>query len=107
MNLLALPAAALAFVGRKGTLVVAASLFVGLAVPGLAALCRPFLGEAIIVMLALAFLRVDPTELGHHFTQPRLIAAATLWIMLVTPALLGMRFLVFGLDKSMPGLFFM
>ena len=39
MNLLALPAAALAYAGRKGTLVVAASLFVGLAVPGLAAAC--------------------------------------------------------------------
>jgi hypothetical protein len=107
MNLLALPAAALALVGRKGTLVVAGSLFVGLAVPGLAALCRPFLGEAIIFMLALAFLRVDPTELRHHFTQPGLIAAATLWVMLVTPALLGVLFLTFGLDKSMPGLFFM
>ena len=85
---------------------VAASLFVGLAVPGLAAACKPFLGEAIVVMLALAFLRVDPTELRHHFTQPGLIAAATLWVMLVVPAALGMPFLTVGLDKAMPGLFF-
>ncbi|MGH6665050.1 MAG: hypothetical protein ACREB2_09125 [Pseudolabrys sp.] len=48
MNWLEAPAAALAWVGRKGTLVVAASLFAGLAVPGLAALCRPFLGGATI-----------------------------------------------------------
>ena len=100
MNLLALPAAALSLVGRKGTLVVAASLFVGLAVPALAAACKPFLGEAIVVMLALAFLRVDPVELRHHFTQPGLIAAATLWVMLVVPAALGVLFLAVGLDRG-------
>ncbi|HZL41027.1 MAG TPA: Na+-dependent transporter [Pseudolabrys sp.] len=102
-----LPAAALAWVGRKGTLVVAASLFVGLAVPGLAALSRPWLGEAIVLMLSLAFLRVDPAELRGHFTQPKLIAAASLWTMLVMPALLGLIFLGFGLDREMPGLYFM
>jgi BASS family bile acid:Na+ symporter len=100
------PAALLAWVGRKGTLVVAASIFVGLAVPGLAALVRPWLGEALIAMLILAFLRVDPDELRRHFTQPALIAAATAWIMLVTPALLGGFFVLFGLNRQMPDLFF-
>ena len=107
MNVLALPAAALGWIGRKGTLVVAASLFVGLAVPGLAAACKPFLGEAIFVMLVLAFLRVDPVELSHHITQPKLIAAATLWVVVLVPAALGALFLAVGLDKAMPGLFFM
>jgi hypothetical protein len=106
MNVLALPAAALAWVGRKGTLVVAASLFVGLAVPGLAAACKPFLGETIIVLLCLAFLRVDPTELRHYFTQPGLVAVATIWVMFVVPAVLGTVFLAIGLDRKMPGLFF-
>ncbi len=107
MNLLALPADALAWIGRKGTLVVAASLFVGLAVPGLAAACKPFLGEAIVVMLCLAFLRVDPVELRHYFTQPGLIAAATVWVMLVVPAALGTLFVLSGLQRRAPDLFFM
>jgi BASS family bile acid:Na+ symporter len=100
-------AAALTFVGRHGTLVAAASIFVGLAVPGLAAAFKPYLGEAIIAMLTLAFLRVDPTELRHHFSRPGLIAAATLWAMLIVPAALGIVFLAFGLDQRMPGLYFM
>jgi len=99
--------AALTFVGRHGTLVAAASIFVGLAVPGLAAAFKPYLGEAIIAMLTLAFLRVDPTELRHHFTRPGLIAAATLWAMLIVPAALGIVFLAFRLDQRMPGLYFM
>ena len=106
MKWLEAPAALLAWVGRKGTLVVAASIFVGLAVPGLAALARPWLGEALVAMLILAFLRVDPDELRRFFTQPALIAAATAWIMLVSPALLGVFFVLFGLDTRTPDLFF-
>src|SRR5215470_14397293 len=45
----------------------------GLAVPPPAAF-RPHLGEAIAVMLTLAFLH--PVELRRHWTQPGLIAAA-------------------------------
>jgi len=107
MKLAGALAAALSLVGRHGTLVAAASVFVGLSVPGLAALCKPYLGEAIVVMLTLAFLRVDPNELFHHFTRPGLIGAATAWAMLVVPVTLGLTFMTFGLNQSMPGLYFM
>lgn len=106
MNLLALPAAALSAVGRHGTLFVAASIFVGLFVPGAAALAKPWLGETILVMLTLGFLRVDPVELRAHWTNPKLILAATAWTMLVAPAILGLVFLFSGLKQSDPGLYF-
>jgi len=107
MKLLTLPAAALAAIGRHGTLVVAASLLVGLSVPGLAVAFKPLLGPAIVVMLTLAFLRVDPAELRHHFRRPGLIAAASIWVMLMLPAALGTLFVVTGLGTRMPGLYFM
>jgi hypothetical protein len=107
MKLLGALAAALTFFGRHGTLVAAASIFVGLAVPGLAAIWKPYLGEAIVVMLTLAFLRVDPKDLRFHLKQPGVVAAATMWAMLVVPGVLGIVFLAFGLDQRMPGLYFM
>jgi hypothetical protein len=107
MNVLGLPAAALSLAGRHGTLLAAAAIFVGLAVAPLSAAVKPYLGEAIIVMLTLAFLRVDPAELRKHYTRPGLIAAATVWVMLIVPAVLGTLFLSLGVDQSMPGLFFM
>jgi hypothetical protein len=107
MKLLGALAAALSFVGRHGTLVVAASIFVGLAIPDLAAASKPYLGQAIVVLLTLAFLRVDPDELFRHFTRPGLIAAATAWAMLVVPVVLGTGFLTIGLNDRMPGLYFM
>src|SRR6516164_4211770 len=100
-------AAALTLCGRHGTLIAAASIFIGLAVPPLAAAFRPHFGEAIVVMLTLAFLRVDPVELRRHWKQPGLIAAATIWTLLVFPAVLGTLFLAFKLDQKMHGLYFM
>ena len=107
MKLLGAPAAALSLAGRHGTLVAAASVFVGLAIPELAAACKPYLGEAIVVLVTLAFLRVDPNELFGHFTRPGLVALATLWAMLLVPTVLGIGFVAFGVDQSMPGLYFM
>ena len=107
MKILAVPAAILAFVGRHGTLIAAASIFIGLLVPPLAATFKPYLGAAIVVMLTLAFLRVDPADLRRHWTRPGLITVATLWLMLVIPAALGTLFLVLGVDRQMPGLYFM
>jgi hypothetical protein len=107
MQFFRLPAALLTLAGRYGTLVVAASLFVGLFVPGIAAYCKPLLGPAIIAMLTLAFLRVDPAELRGHWDRPGLIAAASIWVMLVTPAILGVLFLLTGLNERIPGLYYM
>jgi len=107
MQVFRVPAALLAFIGRHGTLVVAASLAVGLLVPGLAAACKPLLGPAIVAMLILAFLRVDPAALRTHVSRPGLIAVATVWLMLVVPAALGALFVALGLQQRLPGLYFM
>ena len=105
MSLAALPAAALAWLGRQGTRAVAASIFLGLAVPPLAALFKPYVPEAIFALLVLAFLRVDPRRLHGYAERPGLVIAATAWMMLVTPALLGGLFLALGLAERAPGLF--
>lgn len=107
MNWLRLPAAILALAGRHGTLLAAASIFIGLFVAPLSAAFKPYLGEAIILMLTLAFLRVNPQDLWAHWTRPGLIAAATVWVMLVVPLGLGAAFVLIGLDRLAPGLYFM
>lgn len=107
MKWLAPLAAALSFIGRHGTLFAAGSIFVGLAAPPLAAAFKPYLGPAILVMLTLAFLRVDPAELRRHWTRPGLTAAAVAWSMLVVPAVLGTLAMTMGLGHLMPGLYFM
>ncbi len=105
MRLLDLLAAALAFLGRHGTRAVAASIFLGLAVPPLAVPFKPLVPEAIFLLLMLAFLRVDARELRAHFAKPGLVVLATAWIMLAVPAAVGLVVLAFGLPELAPDLF--
>ena len=68
MKLISALAAALALCGRHGTLIAAGSIFVGLAVPPLAAAFKPHLGEAIVLCLRLPFYASIPTTyavIGH------------------------------------------
>ena len=90
----------LAWLGRHGTQAVAISVFAGIALPPLAALFKPVFAAALIVLLALAFLRVDPAALRAHFVRPGLVMAASVWTMLVVPAVLGSILLAIGGDEQ-------
>jgi BASS family bile acid:Na+ symporter len=103
-EVLGYPAAALAWLGRHGTRAVALSIFLGLALPQLAATFKPLVPEAIFALLVLAFLRVEPRALAAYFARPKLIVAASAWIMLASPAALGTLFVALGVEKSLPGL---
>jgi BASS family bile acid:Na+ symporter len=105
MPLLAALAAWLAWLGRQGTRAVAASLFIGVMLPPLAALLKPAFAYALFALLCLAFLRVDPEEVRRHFTRPVRIAAAAVWMMLATPALIGLTLVALEMEHRLPGLY--
>jgi hypothetical protein len=105
MSPLAAVAAALAWLGRQGTRAIAAIVFIGIAVPPLGALVKPFVTAAIFVLLCIAFLRVDEAALRGYLGRPAVVLAATAWTMLVVPVLIGSACLMVGLDTRSPDLF--
>ncbi|TMI98654.1 MAG: Na+-dependent transporter [Alphaproteobacteria bacterium] len=105
MPLLAALAAALSWLGRQGTRAVAASIFIGIMVPPLAALLKPVFAYALFVLLCLAFLRVDPTQVRAHFARPTVVAGAAAWMMLGTPLLIGFALVALGIADRLPGLY--
>jgi BASS family bile acid:Na+ symporter len=92
--------AALAWLGRQGSRAIAASIFIGLALPWFAATFRPIVSPAIFCLLTLAFLRVEPAALRGEFARPRLFAVllATVWIMAASPLVLGFIYSTVGGD---------
>lgn len=104
MGLLDRPAAALAWLGRHGTNAVAISIILGIALPSLGALIRPYFAETVFLLLCLAFLRVDPAALRAQFGRPRLLFAATAWTMLIVPVLVGLGLNALDLFDLSPGL---
>lgn len=105
MPLLAAVAAALSWLGRQGTRAVAASLFIGVMLPPLAAFLKPIFAYALFALLCLAFLRVDPAEVRAHFGRPMRVAAAAAWMMIATPVLIGLSLVALGIEQRLPGLY--
>jgi BASS family bile acid:Na+ symporter len=105
MSILEAPVVALAWLGRQGTRAIATIVFIGIAVPPLGALLKPFVTEAIFVLLCIAFLRVDLAALRGHLGRPAVVLAASAWTMLAIPLLIGAGGLAFGLDVGSPELF--
>jgi BASS family bile acid:Na+ symporter len=97
--------AVLAWLGRQGTRAVAALLFIGLMLPAVDAVLKPYVGEAIFALLCIAFIRVEPDVLGGQLKRPGVVVAATLWSMLVIPSLFGAACLLTGVDRSAPDLY--
>ena len=97
--------AALAWLGRQGTRALAASIFLGLAVPPLAAYVKPHLGETVFVLLLFSYLRTDPSAFGRHLKAPGLAVAGALWVMVAAPLLFGTAYMLSGIRDTMPALY--
>jgi BASS family bile acid:Na+ symporter len=102
---LPLPVAALAWLGRQGTRAIAALVFIGIAVPPLGALLKPYVTEAVFVLLCISFMRVDVAAMRGYLARPALVIGATLWSTLAVPLLFGIGGVASGLDHSSPDLF--
>jgi predicted Na+-dependent transporter len=99
------PIRALAWLGRQGTRALATLVFIGIAVPPLGAVLKPFVTEAIFLLLVISFMRVDLPVLRAYMRRPGVVLAATAWSTLVVPLLVGVVCLATGFDKQSPDLF--
>jgi predicted Na+-dependent transporter len=97
--------AALAWLGRQGTRALALSVFVGIALPPVAAVLKHVFVEALLALLLLAFLRVDPASLLHQFRRPGMVIAASLWTLFAVPALICGAAIALGLPQAVPALY--
>jgi hypothetical protein len=105
LNGLAMPVQAAAWLGRQGTRALAALVFIGISVPPVGAMLKPFVTEAIFLLLCISFMRVDAAALRRHMRRPGVVLAATAWTTLAVPFLIGIGCVAAGLDKHSPELF--
>ncbi len=102
---LAVPVRALAWLGGQGTRAVASLVFLGIAAPPLGEVLKPFVTEAIFLLLCSSFMRVNLASLRDHLRRPGIVLAATAWTTLGVPLISGLICLAAGLDARSPGLF--
>src|SRR5690349_8638920 len=100
-----LPVRALAWLGSLGTRAIAALVVLGIAVPPLGDVLRPYVTEAIVLLLIISFMRVDLTSLRAYLRRPALVLMATAWTTVFVPALIGGAAHLTGFDTRTPDLF--
>jgi predicted Na+-dependent transporter len=105
IDAVAAPVRALAWLGRQGTRAIAALVIVGIAAPTLGEWLRPYVTEAIFLLLCISFMRVDLEALRDHLRRPGIVLAATAWTMVGVPAIVGIGCLAAGLDNAAPDVF--
>jgi BASS family bile acid:Na+ symporter len=66
--------------------IIGASIFAGLLLPELATALRPTLEPGVVILIALAITRLDPSQLRHYSRQPGLATAVLGWSLLISPA---------------------
>jgi BASS family bile acid:Na+ symporter len=104
-NAFTIPVRALAWLGRQGTRAIAALVVFGIAAPPLGEVLKPYVAEAIFLLLCISFMRVDLAALRDHLRRPGIVLAATAWTTVAVPALIGIGCLAAGVDRSSPDLF--
>jgi BASS family bile acid:Na+ symporter len=80
--------AILAFLGRHATRLLVGAIFIGVALPPLAAVLRPYLSLWIFLLTVSTLLRVDPAAVIAHAKRPGRIILILAWILLATPLLM-------------------
>jgi bile acid:Na+ symporter, BASS family len=93
----------LIWLGRHGGAVIAVGVFIGLLLPPLASLLRPLLVPAILTPFLIALLRIDWRRLGSQLGRPAPMAAALLWLLLLSPVLVHLVLLPLGLPEAIHG----
>jgi predicted Na+-dependent transporter len=92
---------ALSWLGRQGTRAVAALIVIGIALPSLGTLLKPFVAEAVFLLLCVAFVRVDAAALRSYLGRPTVVLAGTAWTSLAIPTLLGASYLQLGFQADL------
>jgi len=105
MLIVDVPMAALSWLGRQGTRAVAALVVIGIALPSIGAILKPYVTEAVFVLLCIAFLRVDIAGFKTCLRRPAIVLAATAWTSVAIPILFGVSCLALGTNTQAPDLF--
>lgn len=75
----------MAALGRHGTTVLFASIFLGLLVPPAASFLRPILPAFVFLLLFISLLRVDWSAMGQLLRRPFLISGLVVGLMIAAP----------------------
>jgi len=104
MRAAAIPASALAWLGRHGTQGFALSILLGLALPQFSAAARPVLPITIFCFTTIVFLRLDLGVTAGLLRRPAKLLAACFWLIAAPALVIGAALGLAGRESLDPGI---
>ncbi len=95
----------LSWIGRQRTRAIAALVLIAILTPPVGSVLKPYLTEAVVGLLVIAFMRIDIAAFRFHLRHPGLVIAASLWTTFAIPVLFALGSHLFDLRYSYPPLF--
>ncbi len=90
--------APLRWMARRGTVLLALSIFGGIACAPLAAALQPAVTPAVALLMTLVLLRIDPAQVLGWLRRPGLVALLSAWVLLGCPLLAWAAMRAIGMD---------
>lgn len=91
----------LGFCGGHGPKVLFIGVFLGLAIPDLAALLRPHIGPIVGVLLFLSLLRIEWQAMSGYLRHPFSLIALLVWLLVISPALIMVLLLPLPMPEAL------
>jgi BASS family bile acid:Na+ symporter len=91
----------LAFLGRHGPALLVVGIVLGVALPRLAALLRPYLPALVFLLAAATMIRIDWPQVAAHFRQPLRIGLVLAWGLLASPVIMAAAVARIGLPAGL------
>jgi predicted Na+-dependent transporter len=95
----------LGWLGRQRGNAMAALVLISIVLPPLGEVLRPYLGVSIVMLLSIAFLRIDVDTFLSHIKNPTLVICASVWSAVAMPLIIAGLSLSAGLKEHGDGLF--
>lgn len=94
----------LGWLGRQRTHAIPALVLIGIGIPPLGAALKPYVTEAVVGLLCIAFLRIDSHALRSYLIRPGIVIGASLWTAFAIPAIVAALARVFEIHVETPAL---
>jgi len=91
----------LTWLGRRGSIVLALGVFLGLLFPPLASLLKPLLIPGIIGPFLIALIRLDWGHIAEHLKRPQITILALIWLLIAAPFLISLALSLVPLRPSL------
>lgn len=88
-------------IGRRAPLVLAIGVLLGMVLPGLGAIIGPVFPVLIVMLLAVAMIRVDLPQVLSHLRQPLRLGLMLFFLMAVIPLVIHALAVMFGLSPAL------